>query len=381
MNHPGSSDKLRAWLAGPLEDSVARALGRLTRSGTVERIAVMPDVHLCEEICIGTVVATSTTLLPHAVGGDIGCGMAALRFDCEAERLRDETTAARVLGALGVLVPARKHSGRSAPEELPPALLEAPLSHPRLEKLKRRDARVQLGTLGRGNHFLEFQEDDEGSLWVMVHSGSRAAGQAITAHHLERTTADAVGLRTLDASSAEGVAYLSDAEWACALAEASRLAMLDAVSALLRELLGVQPDAESRITCHHNHVRRERHFGTDLWVHRKGALCARKGEPGIIPGSMGAESFHVEGRGCAEALHSSSHGAGREMSRSAARRAITTKALEKQMQGVWFDHRLENSLREEAPAAYKDIHKVLRAQRELTKTVRRLRPLLSYKGT
>ncbi len=376
-----SGRKLHSWLPAPLTDDVVGALNRLARSEIVERVAVMPDVHLCEEVCVGAVVATSSRLLPHAVGGDIGCGMAALEFNCSADVIRNERMAAQILHALRVLVPARRHSGSTAPACLPAALVEAPLSHKRLERLKHRDGRVQFGTLGRGNHFLEFQADEQDALWVMVHSGSRAVGQAITGHHLEYATQDSVGLRHLDAQGTEGQAYLGDVEWARAYAAANRERMLEAATLLVRELFGASANPSSRIACDHNHVQRERHFGSDLWVHRKGALSAQAGEIGIIPGSMGTTSFHVQGRGCPEALASSSHGAGRQLSRSDARRTIGATDLERQMRGVWFDHRIGKALREEAPASYKDIEKVMRAQRELTRAVRRLRPLLTYKGT
>jgi tRNA-splicing ligase RtcB len=214
----------------------------------------------------------------------------------------------------------------------------------------------------------------------MVHSGLRAMGQAITAHHLRLAERANTGLLFLDADSPGGQAYLRDAGWACRYAEASRRAMMDGVAVLLAELFGVTADAESVIHCNHNHVRREMHYGAECWVHRKGAVSAREGEPGIIPGSMGTASFHVTGRGHADALCSSSHGAGRRLSRSEARQAIGADDLERQLRDVWFDHRLADRLRDEAPAAYKDIHAVMRAQRDLTRIVRRLRPLLNYKG-
>lgn len=217
--------------------------------------------------------------------------------------------------------------------------------------------RVQLGTLGRGNHFLEFQADQDGRLWLMLHSGSRAMGQAITAHHVAHATASN-GLRWLDAQSDVGAAYLNDIAWALRYAETNRLAMVSAVARLLYDQFNVESDWSSLIHGHHNHVRREEHFGTQFWVHRKGAQSARLDEPGIIPGSMGTASFHVSGRGCEEALCSSSHGAGRKLSRSQARRVINTRQLHRQTKLVWFDHRRAAALREEAPGAYKDIHAV-----------------------
>jgi tRNA-splicing ligase RtcB len=371
---------MATWLVEPLSREVAAALQRLAASDDVQRIAVMPDVHLAEDVCIGTVVATQRLIYPPAVGGDIGCGVAALRFDCEAERLRDRAPAAWLLARLYDDVPALQHPVARAPE-LPRELGDAPLSDARLERIKRREGRLEFGTLGRGNHFLELQHDEEGGAWLMVHSGSRALGQAIRDHHLRDAPRAASGLSYVDAESARGQAYLDDVAWALRYAEASRRVMAERAAALLDERLGVSADWSSFVSCHHNHVRREEHDGVRLWVHRKGAIPAALGERGIIPGSMGSPSHHVEGRGLAAALSSSSHGAGRAMSRSEARRVVSRRDLERQLDGVLFDHRRAEQLRDEAPAAYKDIRAVMRAQRPLTRIVRTLRPLLSYKGT
>ncbi len=372
---------LHHWLAEPLPRDVALALERLARTEDVRHIAVMPDIHLARDVCTGTVLATGQRLYPQAVGSDLGCGMAALRFECSARVLADERAAARLLAGLYRSVPALRHPRATLRAQLPGPLASDALSDARLEKLKQRDGRVQFATLGRGNHFLEFQADAEEGLWVMVHSGSRAIGQAIATHHLRQAQPANTGLLYLDAESDAGRRYLQDLRWACAYAEESRRAMLEAVAGLMHELFGVAADRASLLQCNHNHVRRETHFGVPLWVHRKGAVPAHAGEPGIIPGSMGSASFHVTGRGNAESLCSSSHGAGRRLSRTEARQAIQAEDLERQLRAVWFDHRLANALREEAPAAYKDIQQVMRAQRELTRMVRQLRPVLCYKGT
>ena len=367
---------VRRWLAGPLPKDVEAALLKARRLPDVAYVAVMPDVHLAREVCVGTVLATTRTVYPAAVGGDIGCGIAAVAFDCGADVLATAPAAGRVLAALREAVPVNRHR---QPCDLPRGLDEVALSHPRLDAVKRRDARVQFGTLGRGNHFLEFQSDEEGRLWLMVHSGSRAAGQAVRDHHVglapERVASGRVAVGLVDAR-----AYVADAEWARAYADANRRAMLDASAGVAAELFGARRLDETFVTCDHNHVRREAHFGRELWVHRKGAASARAGEPGIIPGSMGTASYLVEGRGNADSLCSSSHGAGRAMSRDEARRRVSTRELGRQLHGVWFDPRVAPALREEAPAAYKDIAAVMRAQRDLVRIVRKLTPVLSYKG-
>jgi tRNA-splicing ligase RtcB len=340
----------------------------------------MPDVHFAEGVCVGVVVATRDTLLPEAVGSDVGCGMAALRLGGDAAPLREERTAARLLGALARAVPVNRRGGASLRSRLPAPLDDVPLSEPALEREKGRDARVQLGTLGRGNHFLELQEDEEGRLWLAVHSGSRGIGRAIAEAHLRRAARPGGGLARFPADSDEGRAYLADVEWGLAYARANRRAIAEATAPLVRDFLGRDAEWGTWLDCAHNHVRRETHAGEALWVHRKGAISAAAGEPGIVPGSMGTASYHVEGRGVAESLSSSSHGAGRAMGRGDARSRIRVRDLRRQMEGVWFDRGKEADLLDEAPGAYKDVRAVMKAQRELTRIVRRLRPRLCYKG-
>lgn len=367
------------WLAEPPPADVQAALERLRRGQDVARVAVMPDVHLSADVCVGVALATRSTLVPAAVGGDIGCGMAALAFDVPAEVLDAAPTAARLLDGLYRAIPVMRHK-RSTGPCLPRELAERELAHPALAAPKAREAALQFATLGRGNHFLELQSDEDGRLWLMVHSGSRGMGQAIRQAHEAHGTRDRAGLCGMPADSAPGRAYLHDLQWALDYAAASRARMVEVACEVIHAVLGARRDEPSFSECHHNFVRREEHDGELLWVHRKGAISAQQGEPGIIPGSMGAPSFHVEGRGCARSLCSSSHGAGRCMARSVARQQITSRRLHEQMRGVWFDHRMAERLREEAPGAYKDIGAVMRAQRALTRVVRRLRPRLAFKG-
>ncbi|HSI33710.1 MAG TPA: RtcB family protein, partial [Tepidisphaeraceae bacterium] len=372
---------IATWLTDPLTADVARAVDRLARCPGVARIALMPDVHLSEHVCVGTVLATIGLLYPAAIGGDIGCGMAAIAFDAPASAvLATKSDAPRILHELKQRIPANRHH---RPQDLPEELDSTPLSHPSLESIKHRDGRVQFATLGGGNHFLEFQSDDDsiggdGRLWLMLHTGSRGVGQAIRDHHLAR--ARGRPLAALDADSPDGRDYLADMAWATAYAAASRRAIVDRVASLLAELLAITPLPDTYIDCHHNFVRQETHFDQPLYVHRKGAISAEINEPGITPGSMGTHSFHVAGRGNPAALHSSAHGAGRAMSRGEARQRISPHDLSRQLDSVYFYPTMADALREEAPAAYKPIDKVMRAQRDLTRIVRKLRPVLSYKG-
>jgi tRNA-splicing ligase RtcB len=357
---------------------------RVARAPDVRRIALMPDVHLATGVCVGMVIATQRLIYPQAIGSDIGCGMAAMALGGDAGALRRSGAAARVLAGLRQLTPVMRHPSLSAAPALPEALLDAATGRPMLSAgplvaQAERAGRIELGTLGRGNHFIELQADADDRLWLMVHSGSRCMGQAISDHHAGRAQRTAGGLCHLDAQTDAGREYLADVRWAVSYADANRRIML-AAAEVVCDVLGGSPREETLIACSHNHVRQEMHEGVALWVHRKGANSAAAGEPGIIPGSMATESVHVTGRGEPRALLSSSHGAGRLMSRADARRRISPRRLRAQMGAVLFDERLAARLCEEAPGAYRDLAAVLRAQRDLVRIERRLRPLLVYKG-
>jgi tRNA-splicing ligase RtcB (3'-phosphate/5'-hydroxy nucleic acid ligase) len=378
MSEP-SLPPIRTWLAAPMDHNVSEAIERLRRAPDVQQIAVMPDVHLAADVCIGVVVATSRLIYPQAVGGDIGCGMLAVGLDVDATALNDPGVAGRVLAGLGRAVPARRRN-RRAPITPPPSLELATLSHESLEAMRRHEGVIEFATLGSGNHFIELQSDDDGRLWLMVHSGSRGIGPAIRDHHVEHAEEVGGGFRALDATSDQGVMYLGDAAWARGFADASRRAMAEEVGNVIEAVVGAHVCWETIITTDHNHVSLERHGDRAFWVHRKGAMSAALGQVGVLPGSMGSSSFHVEGRGHEPALCSSAHGAGRALSRTAARAKVTERDLRRQMDGVWYDYRLSARLRDEAPSAYKDIKAVLRAQRDLVKVTRVLRPVLTYKG-
>lgn len=368
---------LASFLSEPLSPDVTSAVERLRCTPGVEHVALTPDVHLAEDVCVGTVLSAADRIFPQAVGADIGCGMAAVRLAGGAEALREERSAHALLEALARVLPVQSRLPLEATDLLPPGSL----SQPALARLERRIGRTQLATLGRGNHFVEIQADTEDQLWVMVHSGSRGLGPAVLDHHLRGATSTGTGLAWLDPTTKAGADYLRDVDRLLQWAAASRRLIAAGVGACCERILGFGLAGDPLVDCAHNLVRSERSGGGERWVHRKGAIPAAEGEPGLIPGSMGHPSYHVEGRGNPAALRSSSHGAGRRASRGEARRSIGVRALERSMKGVWFDRRLADRLTEEAPGAYRDIAAVMRAQRELTRIVRELRPVLSYKGT
>lgn len=369
---------VKIWTPQPLEPAVRTTIERLARAPDVRHVAVMPDVHLAAGVSNGVAMATKRLIYPAAVGGDIGCGFAvvALRGGGAVRRPHAETIFAQLPNA----TPIMRHRRRDGPPEL--------LADFSIERLTARDlaapaagdGRLELGTLGRGNHFLELQRDDEGGLWLMVHSGSRAMGQHITGHYLRQATPVGGGLATLDVESDAGRAYLADVVWARAYAAESRRRMLAAAAAVVGEVMDAQPDWAMLLNTDHNHVQWEQHDGEKMLVHRKGANIASAGAPNVIPGSMATRSYHVCGRGEPTALTSSSHGAGRRLSRGAARSRIRRTDLSRQLADVWVDPQSASRLTDEAPAAYKDIDAVMRAQSDLVRIVRRLTPVLCYKG-
>jgi tRNA-splicing ligase RtcB (3'-phosphate/5'-hydroxy nucleic acid ligase) len=377
---------LHVWVSGNLPMGVGQVLDRLRCTEGVRHIAVMPDVHVASEFCVGTVIASDQYFFPNAVGGDIGCGMLAMEFDGDADVLADAEKAARILGLFCQVCPARRHHRRTA-HSLPEALRELGLSDGHLESQRHsEDLRTQLGTLGAGNHFLEMQLDElTGALWLMLHTGSRHLGQMVFRYHLARARRLGSQVLAIQADSAEGRAYFRDVQSARAWAKENRRMLAVRAAEAVERILRVSPMPGTLIDCDHNHLQRENHVldgkPAALWVHRKGASAAKADQPGLIPGSMATRSFHTRGRGNAASLASSSHGAGRALSRTRARQKITRGRMRQQLRDVYYDARIERALLEEAPGAYKDIDEVMRAQEELTTITRRLRPLLIYKGT
>jgi tRNA-splicing ligase RtcB len=370
---------LHEWLASPMEPAARLTIDRVRRAADVVHVAVMPDAHLAKDVCVGTVMATRRLVYPSAVGGDIGCGMQAMAFDGASDLLRDPGHAGLLLRSLGENIPVhRRHRSRTV--QLPENLRASELSHGSLRSAMNDVGVLQLGTLGGGNHFVEFQCDVDNRLWLMIHSGSRAMGQAVKAHHLARATIRSASMMALDVDSAEGQSYLQDQNWARQYAAANRHAMANAVEEILTDLFKIPVVKSMTISCDHNHVQRENHFGQSVLVHRKGATPAGSGVAGVIPGSMGTLSYHVSGRGNPLSLSSSAHGAGRQLSRHAARERFARADLRRQMTGIWFDPRLVDSLREESPKSYKDIRSVMQAQKDLVQIDRTLRPLLVFKG-
>jgi len=249
------------WVHGALPEGVAGVLGRLSQTPGVVRVAVMPDVHLAGEFCVGTVVASRGVLFPNAVGGDIGCGMLAVRFDIAAEALQNEQTAARMLGALCELCPGRRHH-RKTTHEPSPELRAMEMASPQLEAMKNgSECRSQLGTLGAGNHFLEWQSDENGQLWLMLHTGSRHLGQEVLHHYLPKAQRLESGVMALDVARKDGHEYTHDMEISRAWAKENRRLLAEGAKLATERVLGARMESETFVDCDHNHVMAEMHDG------------------------------------------------------------------------------------------------------------------------
>ncbi len=357
-------------------------------------IAVMPDVHVGKGATVGSVIPTKQAIIPAAVGVDIGCGMNALRLSLKAEQLPDNLSALRNAIERKVPVGFEMHKQvRAKASTLTPMekrLERITRKHPGLTRMLRHfnsTWQKQLGTLGGGNHFIELCLDESQDVWVMLHSGSRGLGNAIGTYFIERAKKEAqhrfghVPDRDLS-YFAEGSSLFDDyfeaVEWAQEYAYENRREMMRLILEAIRPLLPSFQMTKEAINCHHNYVQKELHFDEEVYVTRKGAIRAGKDEYGIIPGSMGAASFIVKGKGNPESFCSCSHGAGRKMSRSKAKISFSQQDLIQQTQGI--ECRKDKGVVDEIPGAYKDIHEVMANQQDLIEVVHTLRQVLCIKG-
>lgn len=393
---------IKEWTRGvPVDPSARRQLENIASLPIVHRwVAAMPDVHLGKGATVGSVIPTVDAIIPAAVGVDIGCGMIARRTSLDASEL--PTDLGRLRSAIESAVPHGRTKGggkndRGAWRDVPPAQAEAWAGlepgfrqiadeHP---AVARANHVTHLGTLGTGNHFIEICLDEEDHVWVMLHSGSRGVGNRIGTYFIELAKKDMkVHLHDLPdrdlAYLSEGTAHFDDyvhaVGWAQEYARTNRELMMQAVLRAMRKTKGI-PKFDSElvaVNCHHNYVQRERHFGREVWVTRKGAVRAGRGEYGIIPGSMGAKSFIVRGKGNPDSFESCSHGAGRLMSRGEAKRRFTLADHRRATEGV--ECRKDADVIDETPAAYKDVDSVMKAQEDLVEVVHTLKQVVCVKG-
>ena len=390
---------LKMWTRGvPVEDEARRQLINAARLPIVfKHIAAMPDVHFGIGATVGSVIPTFKAIIPAAVGVDIGCGMMASKSTLRAEDLPDNLAPLRA--AIERSVPHGRTPGKRDPgawqnvpgavdsawARLEPQFADLCRDYPKLEKTNHRS---HLGTLGSGNHFIEVCLDQDGFVWFMLHSGSRGVGNAIGTMFIELARQDAMrheaklpdrDLAYFQEGSRHFDDYVRAVGWAQRYAALNREVMMrrviEAAGSALRKRFESHIEA---VNCHHNYVQRERHFGQDVYVTRKGAVSAKAGELGIIPGSMGTRSYIVRGKGNPDSFESCSHGAGRAMSRGDARRRFTLADHRAATEGV--ECRQDKAVIDETPAAYKDIDAVMAAQADLVEVVHTLKQVVCVKG-
>jgi tRNA-splicing ligase RtcB len=390
INDAGSRP-IKIW-TDHVEDSALTQLKNLARLPFIagNGVACMPDVHAGIGSTVGTVIATDKAIIPAAVGVDIGCGMNAVRLSLKANCLPDSLLAIRhqierdvPMGAGGA------HTGREPVgelKELPQVALDGLFKGDRVKAFKK--YAPQLGSLGSGNHFIELCIDENQDVWIMLHSGSRGIGNMIGTHFIQKAkkrmeqyfiSLPDGDLAYFPEDTDDFRDYMEAVSWAQDYALENRKAMMAAVLDALRRHIRVDfTITQEAINCHHNYVERESHFGRNLWVTRKGAIRAREGDLGIIPGSMGQRSYIVRGKGNPESYCSCSHGAGRIMSRTQARKTFTLADLAAQTEGV--ECRKDDAVLDEIPGAYKSIDEVMANQSDLVEVLHVLKQVLCVKG-
>ncbi|MFE2245185.1 RtcB family protein [Streptomyces lavendulae] len=390
----GANVPIRMWTdPASVEDSAMRQLQNTAGLPWIKGLAVMPDVHYGKGATVGSVIAMKDAVCPAAVGVDIGCGMSAVKTSLTANDLPGDLSKLRSRIEQAIPVGAGMHREAVDPARLYGFgdsgfgdLWERFDYVADAVKFRRERAMRQMGTLGAGNHHSEVNIDQEGAVWLTLHSGSRGIGNQLAEYHIgvARGLSHNQGLIDRDlavflAETPEMAAYRHDLYWAQEYAKYNRAVMMSLMKeALRKEFRKAKVSFDQEISCHHNYVAEERYDGVDLLVTRKGAIRAGGGEYGIIPGSMATGTYIVKGLGNKAAFNSASHGAGRRMSRAAAKRRFSTRDLEEQTRGV--ECRKDSGVVDEIPAAYKPIEQVMEQQRDLVEVVAKLRQVVCIKG-
>ena len=347
-------------------------------------VALMPDAHFGMGATVGSVIATQGAIIPAAVGVDIGCGMIAVRTQFTSEGLPDNLD--ELHNQISRSIPSGVGKGF---EKRAQVHADMPVYHGDMTEKQEKAARTQLGSLGSGNHFVEVCLDELDRVWLVLHSGSRGIGNQLATVHINKAKglmkewfiqlADP-DLSYLPQGTPEWQAYIDDMFWAQRYALANRSVMMSTALDQLSSLLGEPVKSREHINCHHNFTQQENHHGKNVWLTRKGAIKAGVGDKGVIPGSMGTSSYIVTGLGNPASYESCSHGAGRRMSRTRARKELSVETLRDEMKGKSWNEADALTLLDEAPDAYKDIDVVMEAQKDLVRIDHTLHQILNYKG-
>jgi tRNA-splicing ligase RtcB len=383
------SKRLMSWASIIDEQTLEQAKTASTMPFIHPHIALMPDAHLGKGATVGSVIPTLGAIIPAAVGVDIGCGMIAVRTHYVGSDLPDDRKPLREAIERAVPLSAGKYNTsitRTAADRI--AELEVHAGEAGFDPADRSpNWHDQLGSLGSGNHFIEVSLDEADRVWLFLHSGSRGVGNKIAVHHItaaqEYAKKNWISVPDPDlAYLVEGTAqfdrYIAELRWAQHFALLNREEMMDRLITAFETWVGGSIEQSERVNCHHNYTEQEHHFGRDVWLSRKGAIDASKGKPGLVPGSMGTASYVVEGLGNPLSLNSSPHGAGREYSRSAARRTFTRDELESAMEGIEWRH--TDAFLDEIPQAYKPIDTVMEDAADLVSIRHTLRQIINVKG-
>ena len=381
-----------SWLPEEqIEEGARKQISNLSELPFIfKHVAVMPDCHFGLGATVGSCIPTQGAIIPAAVGVDIGCGMIAVRTPFTRADLPDDLSEIRKAIEHQIPLSAGRYNG-SVKKTARPRIeqLEARAEETgRLEFYNQRDKnwRRQLGSLGSGNHFIELTLDEEGRVWTFLHSGSRGIGNKLAEWHIRKARQLMekwfIGLPDKDLAylvqdTEEFNDYLTDLYWAQEFALLNRAEMTERILRILAHRLGDFEEQE-RIECHHNFTQWENHFGQDILVSRKGAIEAREGQMGLIPGSMGTRSYVVRGKGNGSSFNTAPHGAGRRLSRGGARRAFTMDDFDRDMQGI--EVRRSEAFLDELPGAYKDIDLVMEQSKDLVEVVHEFRQILNVKG-
>ena len=354
-------------------------------------LALMPDAHLGKGATVGSVIPTLGAIIPAAVGVDIGCGMIAVRTQWTEDEFRAAGALTPLRNAIEQAIPlsaGKYNTDLTETEAQRVATLEEKAARAGFDPDSYTGSwRLQLGSLGSGNHFIEVTVDETGTVWLFLHSGSRGIGNKIAQHHISVAAAlckrwwislPDPDLAYLVEGTDEFWAYIRELRWAQDFALLNREEMMDRLVAAVEDHMGAPVVETERVNCHHNFTEQEKHFGKQVWVSRKGAIKADRGDPGLVPGSMGTASYVVTGKGDRLSLNSSPHGAGRNHSRAAARRLFTREQLREAMKGI--EYRDTDAFIDEIPQAYKDIDVVMDDARDLVEIRHTLRQILNVKG-
>jgi tRNA-splicing ligase RtcB len=381
--------RLKSWASILDEKAEAQAVTTATMPFVFPHVALMPDAHLGLGATVGSVIPTLRAVMPAAVGVDIGCGMIAVKTQFTAAQLQSDLKALRESIERAVPTSAGKNNNKivATAEPRVAALRQLATERGFDPRQYAGNWELQLGTLGSGNHFIEVSLDETDAVWLFLHSGSRGVGNKIAQHHIKVAqrlmekwwiSLPDPDLAYLVEGTPEFGRYIDELTWAQQFALLNREEMMDRVVRQFSSWMGSPVQEVERINCHHNFTQKENHFGKDVWLSRKGAISARQGEPGLIPGSMGTASYVVEGLGNVVALNSSPHGAGRNFSRSAARKQFSAADLREAMVGI--EYRDTDAFIDEIPAAYKPIDQVMADASSLVRVVHTLRQIVNVKG-